>query len=617
MKVSTRTARFIYEGDNFWEVPSWWEWKRKDKELLSTRYASRKEQEKEEYWRGKYPYPFHLVKRKRVFAFPFRVLRQDESIFNPIVKQAVKEKLVNAIIVEFRAERLCTFPDIQEIYSLLDHEERGRIKREQRKVREKVEEARKLNLEVIFNLNVLSFFPSATYLRRKFFEKFPEANPWFLGYAEEEEVPTSICPEHSLYLRMVASQIKELLSLYPEVKFIMLTIDDNGGYIRCRNPSHKHKNYERIINRERKAIEIINTVYEIGTSLQKIYLLLRCWGATLFLKNKRKFQKYAPLLPKERVIIMGKLNAPPSIDNAPLSSRLNPGLEYWPSVGISASWGEDGGRYNFLPLLYLYSNPRKIQRDLQRLVINGKVKLFISYVGSLPTQELDSLVLNSSRFSPFFSLSALKKEWAKYRFGKGGELVIKGLSLTPKILKKLTFYHRGRLQRNSLHLVIWGGVRSGESVFQVPPPKWMVEFKESELGDLKERVDATSIAKDIIFYFEKARELEPENEWIKLFLEEAYLTYNLTQYFKWYHWAFLEYVLFLKYQKKDPQKASSHLQNSLSFWINTYDFIKKYEDSLTLRWQGYNRRRYFVDFALWSYQIIRDFLQEEWKKRLS
>ena len=108
---------------------------------------------------------------------------------------------------------------------------------------------------------------------------------------------------------------------------------------------------------------------------------------------------------------MGKLFAPPAIDNCPLSEQLNPGTELWPKSAFICTWGEEGGIKNIFPLMYLYSNPEKIQRDMKLLAGSGKTQLVMMNLDSLFTQEIDSLTVKACCWNPDFDLAELKEKF--------------------------------------------------------------------------------------------------------------------------------------------------------------------------------------------------------------
>ena len=212
-------------------------------------------------------------------------------------------------------------------------------------------------------------------------------------------------------------------------------------------------------------------------------------------------------------------------------------------------------------------------------------------------------------------MDKLKQDWAQLRFQKAGKSILAGLEKTPDILKKLTFYHEGFLQRNSLHMVLWGGVRSGEAVFLVPAPSWLAQVTLENFDELSLRIDPRPEALAVLDYFQQAKRLEPDNAVVDLYLSQAQLTLNLANIFREYHLAFLEDRLAQQDNRPRNAAAQNHIQNAIDHMDAMLPYLQRYEQDQTLCWWSMNRRRYLVYFFKSAQKIILHYLRKERVKK--
>ena len=615
------SGEYWVDTDNkeLFEVMLWWDWKERDPRKSGSDYQPVIDAHSEEWWSQEYPYPFDLVPLKSEPIFPVRLLAANcgkpDELEIPVISQAIQRKHFNAFFAAFYVDRLLTYPDMPEVWigdskAIQTAREKARLKLTE--VEKTLQDGKRRGVDGVVNIALVGFMRDFPEFRRAFFEQYPDADPKFYGFADEDDISTTLCPEHPLYLKLIESQIRELLTACPSLKYLMLTIDDNWGYVRCQNPEHGHKKYDLCNSAQiDKTIEIIQLVHAVCASIRPVTLLCRCWGATLFLIDPHYVKKYSHRMPDKDLILLGKHNAPPSVDNAPNSDQLHPGLDLWPEAGFTLSWGEDGGHQNDFSLLYLYSNPEKVHQDIKKLAATGRTKLISAYAEEMFTHELDSLTLRAACWNPDFDLGKLKQDWAQLRFQKAGQHILNGLKKTPDVLKKLTFYHEGFLQRNSLHMVLWGGVRSGEAVFLVPAPSWLAQVDQENFEALSRRVDPRPEVLAVLDQFQQAKRLEPENAVVDLYLSQAQLTLNLANVFREYHLAFLEYRLAQHDNKPRDAAAQNHIQNAIDHMDAILPYLQRYEQDQTLRWWSMNRRRYFVYFFKSAQKIILHYLRKK------
>ncbi|MFH1613742.1 MAG: hypothetical protein ABIG61_01480 [Planctomycetota bacterium] len=612
---------------NLMRVTPLWEWEVDDPRKKETGYQPQDDKENEEYWLSRYPFAFDLIPLKGKPVFPLRVIK-NLNLETPVIKETIKIGLNNAFLAEFWAERFCTYPDLPEIWcgdNDTIKQVRQAARQKQNELEKKLAFRKKQGLSGIVNLNIVSFLQGIrefhegfvkenidcfSKFRATFFEKYPQANPCFHGYGNEYDVPTTICPEHHLYLRLVESQIKELLTACPSLEYIELTIGDNSGYVNCANPEHRHPEYcKNSVARIEKSIEVINCAYRAAQSVRPITILCRCWGATHWMIDEKHIKKYGLRLPKDNLILTGVQCAPPSIDACAQSEKLNPGLVLWPKAAFICCWGESNGVKNVFPMMYLYSNPEKIRHDMKVLSQSGRTEVVIANVDYLFTQEIDALTLRASCWNPDFDLSELKGKWARRRFGKAWEIMLDTLEQTPELYRRFTLYHAGLLERFSLHLVLWGGVRSEESIFHVPAPRWLADVTEDNFQQLADRIDPRPLAQMVLDMCKKAKRIEPDNDLVDLFISQAELTMNLACFYWHYHMSFLEYRLAEWFRGAGSKSGRvEHLRHALTHIEKSREYTTAYLKDVSLRWVELPSRRYFVFFSEQVTDVIRYFL---------
>lgn len=611
------------DAKDLFEIMLWWDWKESDPRKTGSDYQPVTDGHSEEWWSREYPYPFDILPLKSEPIFSVRLIAANcgkpDELKIPVVAEAIKRHHFNTFFAAFYVDRFLTYPDIPEVWigdpkAIQAVQDKARLKLVE--VEKTLQDGKRRGVDGVVNIALMGFMRDFPDFRRVFFEKNPDADPKFYGFADEDIVPTTLCPEHPLYLKLIESQIRELLEACPSLNHLMLTFDDNWGYVRCLNPKHQHHKYD-LSSRIQidKTIEIIQLVHAVSQSIRPVAIMCRCWGSTIFMTDPQYLKKYSHRMPDKNLIILGKHNAPPSVDNAPNSDQLHPGLDLWPEAGFTLSWGEDGGHQNDFSLLYLYSNPEKVYQDMKKLAATGRTKLISAYAEEMFTHELDSLTLRTACWNPDFDLDKLKQDWAQLRFQKAGNAILAGLEKTPDILKKQTFYHEGFLQRNSLHMVLWGGVRSGEAVFLVPAPRWLARVTPENFDELSLRIDPRPEALAVLDHFQQAKRLEPENAVVELYLSQARLTLNLASVFREYHLAFLEYRLAHCDQKPRGTATPNHIQNAIAHMDAMLPYLHQYEQDETLRWWSMNRRRYFVYFFKKAQKIILHNLQKEPMKK--
>ena len=608
------------DAEGFWRddarqaynIPLWLQWVPQDPCFNGNAYALSKPEHDEKLWRKRFPYPFDLIPQQGERVFPLSIHQGDACDSNEVVKEAFSRKFFNGRMVEFSTEKFCSHEDIDALWDNVDENEKRKVIKYSQKNFTELEarlfELKEDGVSGVCNLNILSFWKEFPELRKKFLAANPEVDSKFLGFAAEDGVSSTVCPDSKLYIELAKSQAKEIVSNCPSLDYLQLTIDDNGGYIRCANPNHKHGVFDTNTELQiKKSIELINAFYEAANSIRPIKLLCRCWCATFWFTDKELWSQYGKFLPQKDFIISGKLNAPPVVDWSPQSSFLNPGIKLWNQGCYYCYWGETSGMKNNFPLHYLYSNPEQIVKDMRVLASGNHTAVIITQADNMITSELDSLVLRACSWNPDFDLEELKLAWAKYRFGRAAEKMLQALSKTPELLKKMTLYHEGYTSTGSLHLGVWGGIRNAESFFYTPIPDWLANVNLDNYENIQNRINPVTEALNVLTIIEDAEKLEPENNLLKLYKDQAEMTLNLARFYKSYHSSFIYYRLASKY----PQKHKLYLKEAISYIDKGEKAMYEYDKNVSLCWKSMTRRRYLVFNSLFACRILRNFLNKQ------
>jgi hypothetical protein len=598
------------DAQSIYNVPLWLQWMPRDPHFSGKAYRPEKPVQDEKSWRKLFPFPFDLIPQKGERLIPLSIHQGDACDSSEVVKEAFKRKLFNGRMVEFAMEKFCAHDDVNILWEHIPEQDKTTLISESRQKLAELEEKLMLlksqGVSGVCNLNILAFWKEHSELRKIFLENNPEADSKFLGFAAEDGVSSTICPESPVYLELVRSQAREIVKNCPSLDYLQLTIDDNGGYIRCANPAHDHAEYNS--NSEiqiKKSIELINAFYEAANEVRPVKLLCRCWCATFWFTDEDLWKRFGHMLPQKDFIISGKLNAPPVVDWSPQSPQLNPGIKLWKQGCYYCYWGETSGMKNNFPLHYLYVNPEQIVKDMRVVAKNNHTAVIITQADNTITSELDSLTLRACSWNPDFDLAELKTKWAKLRFDKAADKMLEALDKTPALLKKMTLYHEGYTSTGSLHLGVWGGIRNAESFFFTPIPDWLAGVNEDNLEQVQARINPVPAAQKILETIKEAEKLEPENELLKLYLDQAQMSLQLAHFYKGYHSAFIYYRL----AGKTATDSGLHLKEAAEYIDKAEKAMYEYDKNLSLCWGSMTRRRYLVFNGLYSCKILRNFLK--------
>jgi hypothetical protein len=564
----------------------------------------------EDALRQKYPYPFDLIPKNGNKVFEISIMQGDACDTQELVEDAFRQGFFNARMVEFSLENYCSHADLDILWTNIAPAEKENFVKQCQvkfaKLDETIAELKKQGITSVCNLNILSFWKSAPSFREQFFAGNPDADPKFYGFAAEDAVSSTICPASPVYMELVKSIAREIVECLPSLDFIQLTIDDNGGYIRCENPEHDHPEFSSLSEVQiKKSVELINAFYFAARETRDVKILCRCWCATYWFAEEAIWQKYYSQLPERDFIISGKINAPPVVDWSPQSPLLNPGVKLWNEGCFYCYWGETSGMKNNFPLHYLYVNPQQVLKDMKQLADSGKTRVIISQADNMITSELDSLTLRACSWNPEFDLESLKQSWAGLRFGEAADDMLNALSMTPDLLKTMTLYHDGYNSAGSLHLAVWGGIRNAESFFFVPAPKWLAEVTGDNENDILERINPVPVAEKIIDSIKSAVAKCPDNELIRLYLDQAEMSLSLAIFYRNYHYAFMKYRLW--YQ--DVKSASGHLKQARALILEAQNAIDDYSKNQSQNWKSMTRRRYLAFNCDYCCKILTRFLE--------
>ena len=603
------------DAQDTYNVPLWLQWVPQDPRFSGKGYQPEIEKDDEKLWRKHYPFPFDLIPQNGKRVFPLSIHQGDVHDSQELVQEAFAREFFNGRMVEFALEKFCSHKDVDILWKYISEADKNIVlsnsHKEFSELEAKLSDLKAEGVSGVCNLNILSFWKEYPELRRVFLANNPDADSMFTGFAAEDGVSSTVCPESKVYLELVRSQAREIVSSCPSLEYLQLTIDDNGGYIRCANPEHAHAEYNS--NSEiqiEKSIELINAFYEAANEVRPIKLLCRCWCATFWFTDEGLWNQYGNQLPQKDFIISGKLNAPPVVDWSPQSPQLTPGIKLWNQGCYYCYWGETSGMKNNFPLHYLYNNPEQIVKDMRVLASGGEhTAVIITQADNTITSELDSLTLRACSWNPDFDLEELKQAWAELRFGNAASKMLEALSKTPALLKKMTLYHEGYTSTGSLHLGVWGGIRNAESFFFTPIPDWLAAVTIDNLEEVQARINPVPAAREILEIVQKADAISPDNDLLKLYLKQAEISLHLAEFYKGYHSAFIFYRL----AGRNHDTAGKYLHQALEYIDEAERAIQKYDSDFSLRWASMTRRRYLVFNCMHCCNILRNFLNQQVK----
>ncbi|MCD4825551.1 MAG: hypothetical protein K8S55_13225, partial [Phycisphaerae bacterium] len=386
------------------------------------------------------------------------------------------------------------------------------------------------------------------------------------------------------------------------------TIGDNSGQWKCRNKEHKH--YKEYLQRKKEgkisgpkkhlagAVErsyydmeyaekaILNIIKWTYTGMKKHrkkpLLMLRAWsGPGLFLMSDSRrdafVEKIYKIVPKEDFFVVSKHSAPPSWDYCWRPAAYSP-IFNQKSVQKFAilGWGESQGSKSIVPVSIWYDCPDIIQRDIKKLAALGMtVANGIGFGDSYPEQELTHVAGGCLLRDPDLNLDALKKRWAKYRYGeKAGAHVLAAIQYGPKILDKHTLYHEGREQMDSLHFLSVSGKTYYRQQRAVPP--WLKTVNKGNYDKLRQRLDATADAEAMLKEIKAAQKLRPNDEMIEICARKAQATLHLAKWFRDFHHAYLHRRMYLELKDKDRDAALTHVREGLKLYKSAFVELDKY-----------------------------------------
>lgn len=485
------------------------------------------------------------------------------------------------------------------------------VRRNLNALREKIARKKKKYKCVIANANLIHL---PYWARERFFKCYPDCNPRYMRqYLRKQgfdpKYPIHLCALSEEAEKLTVGMVDELFANVP-LDGLMLTIGDNSGQWKCRNKEHKH--YKEYLNRRQKIkasrkkpsgvnagavdwhyydmeyaekamLNIIKWTYTgMKKHRRKPLLMLRAWsGPGLFLMNESRrdafVEKIYKIVPKEDFFIVSKHSAPPSWDYCWRPAAYSP-IFSQKSVQKFAilGWGESQGSKSIVPVSIWYDCPDIIQRDIKKLAALGMmVANGIGYGDSYPEQELTHVAGGCLLRDPQLDLDALKKRWAKYRYGKkAGAHVLAAIQYGPKVLEKHTLYHEGREQMDSIHFLSVSGKTRYRQQRAVPP--WLKTVNKGNYAKLQQRLDATADAMAMLKEIKAAQKLRPNDEMIEICARKAQATVHLAGWFRDFHHAYLHRRMYFELKDKDRDAALTHVRQGLELYKSAFVELDKY-----------------------------------------
>lgn len=439
------------------------------------------------------------------------------------------------------------------------------IKDNQETLRKKILKGKKNGIELCMMARNIIHVPR--WASKNFFRAHPEAHPVssrprIAGIKERKKKRTIakaapyLCPDHPLAMKILKAQIQEPMRAIPEINAVIIVLGDNGGNVSCGNPKHKHDKFPGGFDEWEKdaAVRAINTVYKAMKEVNpKAVLIVRLWCQARFLLAE--YEKYRHRLPDD--IIWGcKHSAPPAGDYCWNPQEYTPALKKFSHIFSLFGWGENRGIKSGHPTAILYACPEIIQRDVKHFTDTGRLAIASVYGSMFPEQELQALAAKSCVWNPNFDMQKLKEDWARYRFGDAGKLVLKALSYSPKAMAKLTLYQKGQWATNSLQIARWNNSK-GYYPQTKPTPKWMRNPDIEKLDWVENRLEARDLIEKMIINLKKAQNMRPNDEMIRFYVRKAEQSLEVARMFRGYHLGMVYYNL--AYKAKDYYPAGAKM----------------------------------------------------------
>jgi hypothetical protein len=116
---------------------------------------------------------------------------------------------------------------------------------------------------------------------------------------------------------------------------------------------------------------------------------------------------------------------------------------------------------------------------------------------------------------------------------------------------------------------------------------------------------AQAWAENILKTIKEAEKLEPKNELLKLYLDQAQMSLQLAHFYNGYHSAFIYYRL----AGKADADSKLYLKEAVEYINYAEKTMYEYDSNLSLCWESMTRRRYLAFNSLYCCKIIRNFLK--------